>query len=83
VTDKGDWESAEKNVPVNPLKGNFAEVVEPRFSKQAHRANDGKRKASCNGLESIVEVQQETLSMARLDETVGVAIELARELLRE
>ena len=77
-TNEGDWEPAEKNVPVDPLEGHFAEMAEPRFSKKAHRANASG--SPCNGFESIVEVQQETLSMTRLDETVSVAI-VACELL--
>src|SRR6266508_5493004 len=72
----GDLPPRQQRVPVDPLEHQFAEVVEPRLAQQRQRAEVARQR-----LGLVVEVDQQCLVEAGLDETVGVAVVARVELL--
>ena len=76
--DAGDVAPGEKHVPVDPLEGELAQVVDPRLA-QERQAELG-REAPRQRLDLVVEVDQQRLVEARLDEAVGVSVVAGLEL---
>jgi hypothetical protein len=57
VADKGDGPGAQQNVPVNPLEGHLAPVVDPRFAQQVEWPKARERKLARYRLETIIEIE--------------------------
>ena len=66
-------------MPVEPLEHQLAEVIEARLFQQ--RQTDSTGEAPRQRLGVVVEVDQQGLAEARLDEAVGVAVEVVDEWL--
>ena len=68
-------------MPVDPLEQQLGEVVRARLAQQRERAEVLERVAPGQRLDVVVEVDQEGLVEAGLDEAVGVTVERALERL--
>ena len=77
--DAGDVAAGQQAVPVEPLEHQLAEVVEPRLLEQ--RQADAGRVVARQRLGVVVEVDQQRLVEAGLDEAVGVPVEAGVERL--
>ena len=77
--DAGDVAAGQQAVPVEPLEHQLAEVVEPRLLQQ--RQPDRAREVPGERLGVVVEVDEQRLVEAGLDEAVGVAVEAGVERL--
>src|SRR5205823_3906777 len=76
------WQLApgQEPVPVEPLEHQLSEVVQARLLEQRERA-ERVREATRQRLGAVVEVDQQGLVEARLDEAVGVSVVRPVELL--
>ena len=79
--DAGDVVPRQQHVPVERLERELGEVVEPRLGEQRQRAEVRLGEAAGERLGLVVEVDQQRLVEARLDEAVGVAVVEAGQLL--
>ena len=66
--------AGEQDVPIDPLKGQLGHVVETRFPEQRQRPDVGLGTVTRQWLGVVVEVDQQRLVKAGLDEAVGVAV---------
>src|SRR6266545_5306341 len=78
-SEAGDFPPRQQCVPVDPLEQQLAEVVEPRLAQQRQPECGGEVAGERLGL--VVEVDQQRLMEAGLDEAVGVAVVAGVELL--
>src|SRR5918995_3767822 len=76
--DARDLAARQECMPVDPLEGELAEVVEPRLAQERQPEGGGEVARQRFGL--VVEVDQQCLVEAGLDEAVGVAVVAALEL---
>src|SRR6266540_5518363 len=77
--DARDLAAGQQRVPVDPLEHQLAEVVEPRLAQQRQPECAGEVAGERLGL--VVEVDQQRLMEAGLDEAVGVTVVAGVELL--
>lgn len=70
--DAGQLPAGQQAVPVQPLEGELAEVVGVRLLQQ--RQADGGREVAGQRLGVVVEVDEQGLVEAGLDEAVGVSV---------
>ncbi len=70
----------QQDVPVHPAEHHLAPVVHLGFLQQGEGPDAGQRIAAGQGLDVVVEVDQQTLAEARLDEAVGVTVERGQHL---
>src|SRR3990172_10076108 len=78
--DPGDLAPGEERVPVEPLEHELPEVVEARLPQKRKRSRL-RREAAGQRLGGVVEVDQQGLREARLDEAVRVTVVAPLELL--
>ena len=73
----GDRQRAarEQRVPIQPSKREFAEMIDSRLFEKAHRSEPRDRERARKRLGLVVEVDEQRLAKAGLDETVRVAVE--------
>src|SRR5581483_512495 len=81
-SDAGDVAAAEEGVPVDPLEGELAEVIQARLAQQGKRAESGREPAG-QRLGLVVEVDQQRLVEAGFDEAVRMPVERCLERLAE
>ena len=70
----------QQHVPVERLEGELGEVVEPRLGQQRKRAEVRLGEAARQRLGLVVEVDQQRLVKARLDEAVGMTVVVPGQL---
>src|SRR6266545_5306768 len=89
-SDPGDLAAGQQGVPVEPLKHQLAEVIQARLAQKGQA--DSRGKVARQRLDVVVEVDQQRLVEAGLDEAVRVTVvarvellagEEARDVLRE
>src|SRR6266542_3297662 len=71
-----DISSRQEQIPVGPLEEELAPVVAASLLQQGERADQGQRKDAGQRFGLVIEVDQERLAFAALDETVRVSVEL-------
>ena len=81
MSDERDGQAGQEDVPVDPPEGHFAEMVEAGFAEQFHRSDRGEREGAGDRFLVVVEIEEEGLAVAGLDEAVGVSVETAAQRL--
>src|SRR6266540_3878542 len=71
----------QEQVPIRPLEEELSPMIAARLLQEWHGTDDGQREDAGQWLGLVVEVNQEGLSLAALDEAVGVAVKLGQRAL--
>ncbi|MPM62456.1 hypothetical protein SDC9_109328 [bioreactor metagenome] len=74
----GQFVSGQQQSPVDLLEGELAQMVHAGTAEQLQRPDARQRVGAGQRLGVVVEVEQQRLAAAGLDEAVGVAVELVR-----
>ncbi len=77
---EGQLLAAKQQVPVHPAEAELPPVVDAALGQQGEGAGGREREASRERIRLVVEVDEDGLAFAGLDEAVGVAIEVGEQL---